>query len=75
MKIKPCPFCGSGAELYYVYGRNGYFTKVECDVCGAQSKVFGFGKNEELPEKWYEELPAMKAIAYWNRRVVLSDGD
>ena len=67
LELKPCPFCGSEANLYYVEGKRYYFVLCECEVCGAKTKSFLIGR--EIDEKtWFETLPAHRAIEAWNRR-------
>ncbi|WP_456281640.1 Lar family restriction alleviation protein [Cupriavidus sp. JZ107] len=59
-ELKPCPFCGGAAEMYYPFhlmGRPGqpatYRGGVRCTKCGCQS-----GSTN----------PPADAIAAWNRR-------
>lgn len=66
MQIKNCPFCGDTADLFFNYGRHGYFVYVECDLCKAKGAAFSFGR--ELPNDWIERFPSEKAIRSWNRR-------
>lgn len=57
IKLKPCPFCGSEAEVGYAindYNRWG----VQCKSCGCVVEV-GFGEYDDTLEE------AAKA---WNRR-------
>jgi len=74
--IKPCPFCGSSAEVGPVYDyddRRAYLARVECLSCSVVlsdglcfsdyiNHLREFGKEET--EKYIQEL----AIKYWNRR-------
>lgn len=72
-EMKPCPFCGDNAALYYSSGRYGCFCYVECDLCGAKSKAVSMGTRNP-DDDWAESLPAFKAIDAWNRRVGEKDG-
>ena len=74
--LKPCPFCGCDiAGISARYGRNGWFLFVQCEVCGAESKKFGIGRNANIPnddnEFWECEkvqIAASKAAKAWNVR-------
>lgn len=72
-EIKHCPFCGGEADLWYKWGKHGYLTFVECEICSAQSKPFSLGR--EIDENWYESASSKKAIAFWNRRVKETQND
>ena len=75
-ELKPCPFCGcDSAELTAKYGRNGWFIFARCNVCGAESKKFGIGRNTQVPDEDSEfwscddvETVSRKASTRWNMR-------
>lgn len=75
-KLKPCPFCGCDVTgCSAKFGRNGWFLFIHCDVCGAESKKFGIGKNVDVPDDDDEFWQCGKVIhakekAYkaWNMR-------
>lgn len=46
-KLKRCPFCGCGAEVYQAYDGK---WQVECFVCHARS--WWADTKEEAEEKW-----------------------
>ena len=51
MDLKPCPFCGCELSGYSAkYGRNGWFIFAQCEICGAESKKFGVGRNKNVPD-------------------------
>lgn len=52
-KLKPCPFCGSKAEIR----EDGDFLKVQCMGVGCYASMRCISKNKEL------------VIAKWNERV------
>lgn len=47
MDIKNCLHCGGTANIWQNSSRRGWFTFVKCDLCGAQTRIFG---SEEEPE-------------------------
>ncbi len=66
-ELKPCPFCGGEAEIWYSATRKyGIAVCCKCIICRSQGKAYFTGEYMETAEA--EEL-AEKA---WNRRV--SDG-
>lgn len=71
MELKPCPFCGGSADVYYKKANRPY-TKgiafVQCDVCDAESGiVYGvFGNEEE--EGFWEQTSFLRAREKWNTR-------
>lgn len=75
--LKPCPFCGSVANLIVynpkLYGLTG--TLVECSKCGARSKLFSI--NEMIMGENYVKTPITEksiengkllAVNSWNLR-------
>lgn len=66
-ELKPCPFCGGEADLWSNEGRNGYFVRCECAVCGSKTKSFFMGPH--LPLEWGKTLEAEMAREAWNRRI------
>lgn len=65
---KPCPFCGSDDNHLWVrWGKyDNLFCYIECDVCGAKTKSFGYYSSYE--EVTWEDRGAIRAAAAWNRR-------
>lgn len=70
IKLKPCPFCGSKAELDGCAGyeaRQAYYGKaclsIECLDCGAQVTAYNH-TDGPLPYETMAEAAAEK----WNRR-------
>lgn len=57
MELKPCPFCGATAKLRF--GPMLEYAYVECEVCGARTKII----NRSV--KYCATDEAAKA---WNRR-------
>lgn len=66
-ELKPCPFCGGKARIFYTMdigvptGDNGYKVSVKCDnllCCGAKIEKWAAKKE------WAKE----SAINAWNRR-------
>lgn len=51
--MKPCPFCGAKPRL-----REGPFTYVECDSCGASGPKFKFAC----------QMTRALAVAKWDQR-------
>lgn len=67
IELKPCPFCGGGAEMGYYMRPSppdiaGLF--VECASCSAGGE--GFDVQGEMPDRI--EHTKSKAIAAWNTR-------
>ena len=56
LELRPCPFCGGSARLYFQLDDLGDWV-VTCDGCGARSCPEGIRYDREL------------AIADWNARV------
>lgn len=72
--LLPCPFCGGEAEMsYYLKGASrdvaGHY--VECSLCSAGGEPFDI--QGEMPDR--VEYTKAKAIAAWNTRAALSQGD
>lgn len=65
IKLKPCPFCGSEAEMDVKYNSTyryeGYWIQGKCLMCGAKSKVF-FTKEPrvEVGDDELEEVIRMR---------------
>lgn len=57
-QLKPCPFCGSKAELLDM----GWPHKVYCTGCGANVTGLQFGEDGDV-----------QAIMKWNRRASEND--
>lgn len=59
--LKPCPFCGGQAILWYGTGSNGelYSAGIECSKCQAS-----------VPQLWRSDLETAQAEVReaWNRR-------
>lgn len=65
MKLKPCPFCGSG---YVIKNTTMRYTQVCCQNCGATiTRGLSCGKCEDFDEA--EEMFGKEAVEAWNRRV------
>lgn len=62
--LKPCPFCGSVADLVVFDGRYGPFIYAECEMCGASSKRFRV-INADNP---LEGRAARQEAYFWNQR-------
>lgn len=60
-QIKPCPFCGSAAQLVQVEEQNGVV--VECTGCHASGPLRIHAKDDANPH----------AIYSWNRRAELDE--
>ena len=67
-ELKPCPFCGHEANIYYRGTRNGIVFYVQCDVCMAQTRVFRAYNEDTESDDFWDQLPVLKAIDAWNRR-------
>lgn len=65
-ELKPCPFCGGQADLWWKHSRIGYFTVVVCSICKSSGKIFSF--DDELPNEWESSIEAKRAKQAWNRR-------
>lgn len=65
--LKPCPFCGSKAELIAYPGKFGWFVYCECTFCRGRGAAFHYGKD--LLEDWGVSWPAERAAEAWNRRM------
>ena len=64
--LKPCPFCGEDASLWYKETNYGRIAYAECDLCGAKSKAFRYcdrGAAFNL-----DDIGAIRARTSWNRR-------
>lgn len=64
--LKPCPFCGEDASLWYKETNYGRIAYAECDLCGAKSKAFRYydcGAAFNL-----DDVGAIRARTSWNRR-------
>ena len=57
--LKPCPFCGGGAQIEHDYDGFGY-SYVRCTKCGLMSIKF---------IKSFKISSDKEAIDFWNRRV------
>ena len=65
MELKPCPFCGSTAQLSHTtYGGRPLASYVLCVGCGCKTKVFEVSVTYAADEK---------ATEAWNRRA--NDGN
>ena len=63
-EYKLCPFCGGEARQNFNYARNGYvYVFVECDTCGAKTKVIRIHENYFEADAVYETPQRA-----WNRR-------
>lgn len=76
-KLKPCPFCGGEADLWYNHGRYCYFVYCQCSVCSAQSRTFSLGRivPNDNDEEWADSAPAARAVEAWNRRCLNAEQD
>lgn len=52
-ELKPCPFCGGKAQIFYVKYRGSECWFVKCDLCDSKIKEY--------------ETP-VKALDFWNKR-------
>lgn len=76
--LKPCPFCGNAAELYYEREDNPitftdmYYSWVYCTVCGARGAKYThrclleFRSDTEIYE--LAHMVQESAVKLWNRR-------
>lgn len=71
--IKPCPFCGSEANVYsnYNHRSNCYFVYCKCSMCNAQSGgVYHSKCTQDMTDEEFWTTPAVfEAIKKWNTRI------
>lgn len=54
-ELKPCPFCGSSAEVICYYDLEPVRYRVACAVCGAERRM-SFETNEKAVMNWNERI-------------------
>ena len=59
-ELKPCPFCGGGAQLDHDRVGVGVYSKVRCIKCYCSTKKFGISTKVSSDEL---------AVEAWNKRV------
>ena len=64
--LKPCPFCGEDASLWYKETKYDRIAHAECDLCGAKSKAFSYYDNNVAFNP--NDSGAIRARTSWNRR-------
>lgn len=82
VKMKPCPFCGSGIVEYAVKenDRDERCWFVECQECFAKGPAYVAHEDGDFPAAVhvhpFDEIvtAVSKAAAAWNRRAVSVDG-
>ena len=74
-EVKPCPFCGGQAYLYYDYssetGETRWNVWHACDGPVGKSQGYGSACVPWFETPWY--LDRDKAIGAWNRRDGVSE--
>ena len=70
-KIRRCPHCAGKAFVRYRNTDTAMYAFIQCGVCGAQTRLFPFERNnDELLELGGISYNAVSAaIEAWNRRV------
>lgn len=70
----PCPFCGSDGWILNKrygslkrYGEYLPFVYLECDCCGARTKIFTYNGDKDYDID-YTDRGVIKAFAIWNMR-------
>lgn len=67
MELKKCPFCGSDAAyLFQKSTRYGFIVYVQCQICGAQTKVIG--SREDAAEVDWNTDACVSVMRLWNTR-------
>lgn len=62
-ELKPCPFCGSQADIYYKNESGHFFTGCSNEDCRCELPPYVlFEKDHPVMEK------VLMAVGYWNER-------
>ena len=51
IKLKPCPFCGGEAKLWF-FGNGAWFATCGCGDCDVKPKTFFRSTPQEAAEIW-----------------------
>lgn len=71
-ELKACPFCGGDATYYRKHGgwraRDSVFYWVECETCGAKTKMTSIDEDECSDDKEWNNIATRRVASLWNRR-------
>lgn len=65
IELKPCPFCGGGAEFSSGWCNDLSYASVDCTACSAGVYI----NSERAPEMTMDDMEK-SVIDEWNRRTV-----
>lgn len=75
MELKPCPFCGKAADVYYRCGKHGEFAYVKCESCDAQTRAKSVKGNPDADPEFWDQIAIRELENLWNMRTKGRDND